>query len=100
MKKDNSSLKSPSSELTEKVMRKIEKPYTRKLMITKPSMLSSWPFKLVVVLGVLLIIALGTRVKSISNDDTAIVGMGVLLLAIAGFLIPIVLNYVKNQKKL
>lgn len=96
MKKDNNELKRPSIDLLEKVIGEIEKQKDRKLKISKPENSSPWIFRMFIIIGMILLTALATRVVSISNDDTAIVGTALLLLAVAGFTFSVVIKRMKK----
>ncbi|MFK7953273.1 MAG: hypothetical protein AB8B73_10545 [Ekhidna sp.] len=100
MKEKNKSLAKPSSGLLKKIVSKLDTPTSQELKAVRPLIMSSWPLKVSVFLVVLLLIAFATRITLGTNDDTTIVGTGLLLIAIAGFLFPLALNYIKTKNKL
>lgn len=100
MKKDNAELKKPSIDLLENIINEIEKPTSRKLEISKPEKSSPWIFRMLLILGSLLMITLATRVVGVSYNDTAINGTALLLLAIAGFSFSFAFKKIKKRKNL
>ena len=100
MKENDSELKKPSVDLLKGVISEIEKSKNRKLEITTPKAPSPWIFRMMIISGTLFLVILSTRIVSISSSESAIIGTGTLLLAVAGFTFPLIINNFKKRKDL